>query len=295
MKLFYRLLLISLVSTSIVACGNSSDTETDNTSLNENANVSTNPVVHKLEFPHLKKGNNIVLVHTTSQYGINYSVEWDCTKKAQRWTAYEMYNSNTVTNWNRSNWYNTEWGGDPFQEDPNLPVAYRTTLAMYRGSGYNRGHMCPSADRLENQEMNEQTFYLSNMHPQKYNFNAGIWEKMEEQVRTWNRSSFRDTLYVVKGGTIDNSNQVLGNTSSGLIIPRYFFMAILCKNSTGYKALGFWAEHLDENHSNDLLADYVISIDKLEQLTGIDFFCNLPDNIENKIEANTYVISWGLK
>ncbi len=133
------------------------------------------------------------------------------------------------------------------------------------------------------------------MHPQKYNFNAGIWEKMEEQVRTWNRSSFRDTLYVVKGGTIDNSNQVLGNTSSGLIIPRYFFMAILCKNSTGYKALAFWAEHLDENHSNDSLADYVISIDKLEQLTGIDFFCNLPDYIENKIEANTYVISWGLK
>jgi endonuclease G len=72
-------------------------------------------------------------------------------------------------------------------------------------------------------------------------------------------------------------------------------MAILCKNSTGYKALAFWAEHLDENHSNDSLADYVISIDKLEQLTGIDFFCNLPDYIENKIEANTYVISWGLK
>lgn len=294
MKLFYRLLLISLVSTSIVACGNSSDTDTDNTSLNENANVSTNSVVHKLEFPHLKKGNNIVLVHTTSQYGINYSVEWDCTKKAQRWTAYEMYNSNTVTNWNRKNWDDTEWKGDPFQEDSSLPVAYRTTLAMYRGSGYDRGHMCPSADRLENQEMNEQTFYLSNMHPQKHKFNAEIWEKMEEQVRTWNRSSFRDTLYVVKGGTIDNSNQILGNTSSGLIIPRYFFMAILCKNSSGYKALAFWAEHLDENHSNDSLAGYVISIDRLEQLTGIDFFCNLPDYIENKIEANTYIASWGL-
>ena len=294
MKLFYRLLLISLVSTSIVACGNSSDTDTDNTSLNENANVSTNSVVHKLEFPHLKKGNNIVLVHTTSQYGINYSVEWDCTKKAQRWTAYEMYNSNTVTNWNRKNWVDTEWKGDPFQEDSSLPVAYRTTLAMYRGSGYDRGHMCPSADRLENQEMNEQTFYLSNMHPQKHKFNAKIWEKMEEQVRTWNRSSFRDTLYVVKGGTIDNSNQILGNTSSGLIIPRYFFMAILCKNSSGYKALAFWAEHLDENHSNDSLAGYVISIDRLEQLTGIDFFCNLPDYIENKIEANTYIASWGL-
>jgi endonuclease G len=297
MNTFHKIIYLFFIPFVVISCGNDDDNSTSNeTSTNANANIATSTnVVRRLEFPHLSKGNNIVLVHTTSEYGINYSVEWDCIKKSQRWTVYEMYNSNSVSNWKRSDWYDTEWNGDPFQEDPNLPVGYRTTLDMYRGSGYNRGHLCPSADRLENQEANEQTFYLSNMQPQKYNFNGKLWAVMEQQVRNWNKASFRDTLYVVKGGTIDKANQVLGYTASGLLIPKYFFMAILCKNTEGYKALAFWAEHIDEDHSSDALVNYAISIDKLESLTGIDFFCNLPDDIENKVEANTYPASWGLK
>ncbi len=72
-------------------------------------------------------------------------------------------------------------------------------------------------------------------------------------------------------------------------------MAILCKNSEGYKAIAFWVDHQTINHSNDPLSKYVISIDQLEQKTGIDFFCNLPDNIENKVEAATYPSSWQIQ
>ena len=62
-------------------------------------------------------------------------------------------------------------------------------------------------------------------------------------------------------------------------------MALLRKSSTGYKALAFWAEHLNEDHSNDNLSDYIINIRELERRTGIDFFCNLPDDIENEVET----------
>ena len=82
---------------------------------------------------------------------------------------------------------------------------------------------------------------------------------------------------------------------NGLIVPRYFFMAILCKNSQGYKALGFWVEHLNEDRSGDNIINYVVSIDELEQKTGIDFFCNLPDDIEETTEKVVYPVAWSLR
>lgn len=290
-----KILYLFVLSAMIISCGSSDDTNSTNDKANNNANTSCIPETRLLECPHIKGGSSIIISHATPTYGITYTLEWDCDKKAQRWSAYEMYNSNSVTNWNRNSWYNTTWGGDPFQEDVDIPSKYRTTLSMYRSSGYDRGHMCPSADRLDSKDANEQTFYLSNMQPQNHNLNAGIWEVMENQIRTWNKSSFRDTLYIVKGGTIDNPDQIKGYTSSGLLIPGYFFMAILCKNAEGYKAIAFWVDHQTVNHSSDPLSKYVISIDQLEEKTGIDFFCNLPDDIENRIEATTYPNSWQIQ
>ena len=109
-------------------------------------------------------------------------------------------------------------------------------------------------------------------------------------MRSWNRSSFRDTLYVCKGGTIEDygaTKGVMRHTSSGLIVPRYFFMALLCKKGDTYKAIGLWAEHINADHSSDKLSDYAVSIDELEQLTGSDFFCNLPDDTERRGETIT--------
>lgn len=296
-----RFLFLLLTVFSLAACGDDDDgdgevvVDANNTNKNISSNTSANS---RLEYPRLKGGNSIVVVHSTDDYGENFAVEWDCDKKAQRWTCYEMYESNSVSHWNRSNWYNTDWHGDPFQEDTSIPEQYRTTLEDYRGSGFNRGHICPSADRLCSKEVNEQTYYLSNMQPQWYNFNAGIWLDMENRVRKWNTSTtwngapFRDTLYVCKGGTIDTSDGIKQYTSSGLIVPRYFFMAVLCKNQQGYKAIAFWVEHLNEDHSGEDLRDYAISIDELERKTGIDFFCNLPDATEAHVEATMSTRSW---
>jgi len=300
-KGLYKFLLLLTVSVLVVSCGGDDDDSgsgvvDDTQNANRNNPATSVTEVLRLEFPKVKGGTSIVVVHSTDKYGVNYAVEWDCEKKAQRWTCYQMYSGNSVATGSRKGW----WGDDdPFQEDLSIPAAYRTTLADYRGSGFNRGHICPSADRLCSKEANEQTFYLSNIQPQWYSFNVGVWEKMEERVRKWNTSSFRDTLYVCKGGTIDSEANIRQRTTSGLIVPKYFFMAILCKNSetvnNGYKAIAFWVEHTDEDHSDDDLRDYAISIDELERKTGIDFFCNLPDGTENHIEATMNTVSWTWK
>ena len=275
--------------------GNSGGSST--TTRNANANTLTRTEYGRLEFPKLKGGtNNIVLVHTDPTYGVNYCVEWDTQKKSQRWSCFEWYNKNSGSGGSRY------YGNPQYPQDPDLPSAAGWTPANdpYYGSGYDHGHIVASADRLCSNNMNYQTFYLTNMQPQKNEFNSKLWAKMEEQLRKWNTSSFRDTLYVCKGGTIDRADQILTTTAKGLLVPRYFFMAVLCKKNSdktngGYKAMAFWVEHLNEDHSGDNLKDYLITVDELEELTGIDFFCNLPDDIENKVEAQYAPNAWGFK
>lgn len=272
---------------------------------NTNRNTG-NIILNRLEFPKTKGGTSEVIIHSTDNYGVNYAIEWDHALRAQRWTAYAFYKSNSVSHWARGNWAGTEWGGDPFQTDPKVPAIEQPSVkgefsgSYYPGSNsyYDRGHICASQDRMCSREVNEQTFYMTNMMPQVNAFNSGIWSKMEEQVRKWNKDSFRDTLFVVKGGTIDTEASILARTRNKFIVPRYFFMALLCKKGTTTKALGFWVAHLNTNRSSDPLSMYVVSIDDLEQKTGIDFFCNLPDVTEELVESQStedIIAFWGLK
>ena len=257
---------------------------------NKNMNISFgSPELSRLEVPHVMGGNSQTLVHSVAGYGVNMIIEWDRSLRSQRWTCYQMHAANIATNWARNN-----WDQEPFQPDPMLEEGVRTELIDYRGTGFDRGHILPSADRLNSQEANEQTFYLSNMQPQYHVFNSGIWEKMENFVRNKGKdANFRDILYICKGGTIDNALQRLPNTNTGLIVPKYFFMAMLCEKGNGYKAMAFWVEHKQEAQDGTLRT-YAVSIDQLEALTGIDFFCNLPDDIEDKVEASVAFSEWGL-
>lgn len=295
MKHLRLFLYAALVGATLVACGGDDDDEptpsptpSGPTMANQNANdASKQRELSRLEFPHVKGGQSIVVIHKTSDTydpdGVSYSVEWDCAKKSQRWSCFEMHKAGTTTS-----------RTDAWAEDPDIPSSARfsDTRSMYSGSGFTRGHICASADRLYSAAANMQTFYYSNMQPQYYNFNAGdnytgVWVHMEDQVRSW--VSKCDTLYVCKGGTIDRESQILmrikPNVEGGLIVPKYFFMALLAKSGNTYKALGFWAEHTDVVLPSIDLKDYVVSIDELEDLTGIDFFCNLPDPVEKTLEG----------
>ena len=246
----------------------------------------------RLEFPHLSEsGNNAWSVKSTSNYGITYSIEWDNSKVANRWSCYEMHAGNMAQNVDRTN---------NFAADPD--ISNSPGKNDYSGSGFSRGHLCPSADRLCSTEQNDQTFYMTNMQPQWQNHNGVLWANLEAKIRVWGQAC--DTLYVVKAATIDNVT-LNGTTSQGVynelcndrfLVPKYFYMALLAYNkSTGtYQAMGLWTIHQDVSDKNKNYGDYAISIDELEARTGIDFFCNLPDDIEATVEATFDLDYWGI-
>ena len=248
-----------------------------------NKNRNTDSRAQLLEYPRLRAGNDDILsIHSTKDYGITYSLEYDCSKRLARWVAYEMHNGNSAKNVSRTN----NWG-----DDPNIPSKYRTSSSDFTSS-FSRGHLCPSSDRLCSKEQNSQTFYYSNMMPQYQNHNGVLWANMEQQITSkWNTSSFRDTLYVVKGATIYDE---LTTTGTGLTVPKYFYMAVLCVKNNKYKALAFWTLHENVSRSKEDLKKYAISIDELEEKTGIDFFCNLPDDIEEEVEKAVNTSDWNL-
>ncbi len=278
------------------SCSSDDDDEKDPLTVNTNANkTGEHPEAGRLEIPRLKGGvANMLLVKRLSSGQVNYCIEWSLAKKSQRWSAFR---------WDRTNSGGYVKREDVFTEDYDIPEVYRTTSSHYSGSGYTRGHILASADRWNSLEANRQTFLYSNMQPQLYSFNGGIWATLEMKVRSWNNDAFRDTLYVVKGGTIDNDSQILEYARKGtalqLLVPKYFYMAILCKNkstvNSGYKAIGFWMEHRSFYDDEKNVAPYIVSIDQLESLTGIDFFCNLPDHIENEVEKAVMRNAWGFQ
>ena len=245
--------------------------------------------MYNLEWPRIKEDGKQSWVIKESDGFVTYALEWDNSKIANRFTCYQMFDKIAEKNVDRS---------DAFQEDPDLPASTRSTLSDYSGSGFSRGHLCPSADRLYSRAQNTQTFYLSNMQPQYQTHNGGQWATLEGYVRSWTNQF--DTLYVVKAATIDNVT-LNGTVTSGLKsvkcnnrlpVPEYFYMALMGykKSTNKYTAVGIWTYHF-KNSSDERTAEY-ITIDELETRTGIDFFCNLPDDVEDEVEATYDSSAW---
>lgn len=275
-KSLYGLLLLAVCG--LQACSKSDENA-------ESENRFTGPI----ELPLIRNGaNDIFVSHRTTFNGKEtktYSLEYDCSKKHARWVAFKFDSQTGQDNTGRN---------EDFRPDPSIPAQYQRVQSDFGAKGYDRGHICASEDRVYSVEANQQTFYYSNMSPQRNSFNAGIWVELERAVQNWGRNSgFRDTLYVAKGGTIDNENQILGYISNDRSkpIPKYYYMAVLCNKSNRYKAIGFWFEHKSYSKPYNL-HEYAISIDQLETLTGLNFFHNLPDNLENAVEANYDITGW---
>jgi len=268
----------------------------------------------RLEYPQLNAGteatgsttNSQVVVKTCSPYGITYSVEWDNSLIANRWTCYELHAGNSASNVKRK---------DDFKADPEVAVS--SVLDDYKNSGFARGHLCPSADRLCSTEQNKQTFFLTNMQPQYTSHNSGLWSRLEDQVRSFATNDTYtnlhcDTLYIVKAATITDKVTIGGEEVDGvyfnnehtahqlcndrLLVPKYFYMALLHynKDTDSYHALAFWTDHISTTQPVANLGDYAISIEELEKRTGIDFFCNLPDDIESEVEKTLELDFWHL-
>lgn len=276
---------------------------------NDNVNANTgydNVSVTGYEIPHLND-QNVYADHYVTMDGVqilNYALEWDNTKRHANWVAFTFDTTTSADNVKRT---------DAWSVDPKLPAEMQVQESDHKNDGFDKGHLCASEDRVYLKEANEQTFYYSNMSPQLNDFNGGFWGKLEARVQTWGRSTadgVYDKVYVTKGGTLNKllknfkgttvnggtpTTDANGFTIHGLACPEYYFMAVLSQKDDVFHAIAFLVPHkegMTRNPSSDELKEYVVSVDKLEEETGIDFFCNLPDVLANEVEAAYNLNDW---
>ncbi len=165
----------------------------------------------------------------------------------------------------------------------------KTRSAHYKNyypNGYEKGHLLPAADMRFSEEAFDDTFYTSNVSPMDHYFNSGIWNNAEKQVRYWVKRYGK--LYVVTGGVLKPGLERIGREH--VAVPDYFYKVILdYKNSKKARVIAFLIPHKDINKD---LKDFVVPVDSIEKLTGIDFFPALPDSLENKLEAEKHPEQW---
>ena len=253
------------------------------------------------ELPRQKANNNIYITSHHSNNRRNYTVCYSREHRAPLWVAAPVHRS----------YKGDVKRVDNYDFDPTLPVNIQTSLNRSYGE-YTRGHMVGSAERTATRDMNNQTFYVTNIAPQLrdgFNERGGAWNNLEYFV---DRQICADTLYVVTGAIYDDFTAPDGTTvkarttvnkndNKRIGVPTAYYKALLrtksgrtgksvaeCKSSE-LKCAAFIIPHRsDVGHKPT--AEDMISIKELERLTGIDFFTGVPHAPEGKAEA----ADWGL-
>ena len=234
------------------------------------ANYMTSPTKEGTELP-AAVGKNQIVAH--NGYTLSYNEKYE----QPDWVAYILTKDELNTN-------NTSRTED-FREDPAI-ITQSAHLDDYRNSGYDRGHLCPSADRTSSVEQNSETFLLSNMSPQLHRFNAGLWLKAESAVRDAARQY--GTVYVATGPIFSDNMKTIGECE--VAVPERFYKVILATDSNGNThAIGLVCP---QEYDNGSLRNYLCSVDDVEKLTGLDFFKSLEDTLENKVEATYSTSVW---
>ncbi|WP_340199893.1 DNA/RNA non-specific endonuclease [Ascidiimonas sp. W6] len=224
--------------------------------------------------------NNFYLPSSTTNQIVHhefYSLSYNELHEQAEWVAYELKKEH-VSDADRKRPY--------FNEDPKVSTG-SAGWRNYKNSGYDRGHLCPAGDRRFSLEAYNETFYTSNISPMEHTFNSGIWNRLEQQTRKWAKRY--DGVFVVTGGILGDSQNAIG--SEKVTVPTYFYKILLDNRLGSYKLIAFLVPH---QQSNDDLKNFIVTVDQIELLTGIDFFPNLPDDQENIAEAKVYLRDWSL-
>lgn len=207
-----------------------------------------------------------------------FVVSYSPVKRVPNWVAWRL---------DRSYLGRVRRSGD-FRPDLLLPARlYRVNDGDYSHSGYDRGHLCPSADRTASKADNKRTFLFTNIVPQLHELNAGPWEGLEEYVRQ--RARAGEVLYVVAGGVFQGPPRTIGN---GVAVPAANFKIVAVLHD------GQGAKDLDVD--TPLLAalmpnrpgvgehdwtEYLTTVDAIELATGYDFLSAVPEPIQRVLEA----------
>lgn len=207
-----------------------------------------------------------------------FTLAYDEAHEQARWVAYEL----TVAQLNAKKVSRTDY----FKEDPGIRSG-SASYYDYKNSGYTKGHLVPAADRAFSITTMEETFLMSNISPQIYECNGGIWRELEEQVRDWARQD--KSVYIVTGPVISP----IGTRRIGqnrVTVPEAFFKVILDHSDPVIKGIGFIVPNAISYRP---LQDYAMTIDDIEEKTGIDFFHELfTDKLEDSIESQVNLDLW---
>lgn len=227
--------------------------------------------IANLEIP-FRDSNSIVIYHAA------YSLEY-CEKHEQAyWVAYELTKAETEKKFERT---------DKFIVDPKVSTS-TANAEDYAKSGYDRGHLAPAGDMGWSEKSMIESFYYSNMSPQLPGFNRGVWKRLEDLVRDW--AVENESIYVVTGPILHKNLNTIG--ANKVSVPEKYYKVVLDYKEPVIKAIAFV---LPNESSQESLSKYVVSIDSLEKLTGIDFFPKLEDKVENSLEKATCVSCWTWK
>lgn len=191
------------------------------------------------------------------------------------WVAYELKKS-YVRNANFKRPY--------FIEDSKVKTG-SADWRNYKKSGYDKGHLCPAGDMEFAINAYNDTFFTSNISPQIHDFNGGIWNRLEQKTRYW--ATKYDGVYVITGGVLQPSLKTIGKEE--VSVPNYFYKILLDNSNGEYKMIAFLVPNIK---SNKPIYDFVVSVDRIEKMTGIDFFPKLNDKTENSLEKDSDYKSW---
>ncbi len=231
-------------------------------------NNSNTTKIAGLEIPKTTSKDKVIS-HT------GYSLLFNNTHKQATWVAYELTKDETNKIYDRT---------DKFIPDPKV----KTTTSFdgdYKSSGYDRGHLAPASDMGWSLTAMSESFYYSNMSPQAPSFNRGIWKKLEEQVRTW--AVENESIYVVTGPVLTNKLESIGPNK--ISVPKYYYKVLLDYTLPNIKGIGFI---LPNEASKEELYTFAVTIDSVEQVTGLDFFPLLQNNYEDQIESTNCIACW---
>lgn len=203
-----------------------------------------------------------------------YTVSYNSDYRIANWVAYELTAEEAKSKKvERSN---------KFVSDPMVKGATATN-EDYTRTGYDRGHLAPAGDMKWSAKAMRESFYLSNICPQKPDLNRGIWKELEEQSRLWALDN--GPLLIVTGPVITADMKRLGKNQ--VAVPNSFYKVIAYHTGREYRGIAFLFDNKDYKKAS--LKAMAISIDSVEKVVGIDFFPSLPDDQEKEMEA---VVDW---
>lgn len=208
-----------------------------------------------------------------------YVLCYDEKYEQPRWTVYILEGADLA----RAHVRRTQ----DFRPDPQVQTG-SAGLEDYKHSGYDRGHLVPAGDFKWDSVGMSETFYLSNMSPQLHEFNAGIWEEVESTVRSWAKAKKR--LVVYTGPVLDKPREYIG--AHKVAVPRAFYKVVYwLEDEKAPRAVAFLVPHAPSKRAP---TDFLVSVDSVEKVTGIDFYPALPDPLEEQIEARIERDFWRL-